>query len=339
VRQGDPLSPILYVLGSELLQIVINDALAQGLLSLPIEVGDPDFPIVQYADDTLLILPAEMDQVLALKEILHKFSISIGLKVNYHKSSMVPINVSGEEMQQLANAFGCQVASLPFTYLGLPLGTAKPKIQHLTPIVTRLERKLTSISSFLSQGARLQLVDSALSSMSTFFLCSIQIPPGILNQLNRILRQCLWRDNIDTPKQSLAAWEMLCKPKSKGGVGIVNFEKHNEALLLKFLDKFYNKADIPWVKLIWRTYYQATVPQAENLCGSFWWKDVCKFLDKYRQVATVLPGRGDTFMFLLDSWKFENSSTPLHERYPRIFSYALDEKLTAEEVYAAADIT
>jgi hypothetical protein len=60
--------------------------------------------------------------------------------------------VKGEEMQQLANSFGCQVASLPFTYLGLPLGTAKPKIQHLTPIVTRLERKLTSISSFLSQG-------------------------------------------------------------------------------------------------------------------------------------------------------------------------------------------
>jgi hypothetical protein len=127
--------------------------------------------------------------------------------------------------------------------------------------------------------------------------------------------------------------------KNKGGVGIVNFQKHNEALLLKFLDKFYNKADTPWVNLIWRTYYQASVPQAENLCGSFWWKDVCKHLDKYRQVATVLPGKGDTFMFWLDSWKFENSTTPLHERYPRIFSYALDEKLTSEEVYAATDIT
>jgi hypothetical protein len=118
-----------------------------------------------------------------------------------------------------------------------------------------LERKLTSIPSFLSQGAKLQLVDSALSSMSTFFLCSLQIPPSILNQLNRILRQCLWRVNIDTPKKSLASWEMLCKHKNKGGVGIVNFQKHNEALLLKYMDKFYNKSGTPWVKLIWRTYY------------------------------------------------------------------------------------
>jgi hypothetical protein len=152
VRQGDPLSPILYVLGSELLQLVINDALRAGLLSLPIEVGDPDYPVVQYADDTLFIIPADLNQVLALKDILHKFSVSTGLKVNYHKSSMVPINVASEEVQQLATAFGCQVTTLSFTYLGLPLGKARPKIQHLTPIVTRLERKLTSISSFYLRG-------------------------------------------------------------------------------------------------------------------------------------------------------------------------------------------
>jgi hypothetical protein len=132
---------------------------------------------------------------------------------------------------------------------------------------------------------------------------------------------------------------MLCKPKNKGGVGIVNFQKHNEALLLKFLDKFYNKADIPWAKLIWRTYYQSSVPLAENLCGSFWWKDVCMYLDKYRHVATILPSKGDTFMFWLYCWKFENSTTHLHERYPRIFSYAIDDKITAEEVYATSDIT
>jgi hypothetical protein len=61
VRQGDPLSPTLYVLGSDLLQSVVNDLLAQGGISLPIPTGDRDFPIVQYADDTLLIMPADLD--------------------------------------------------------------------------------------------------------------------------------------------------------------------------------------------------------------------------------------------------------------------------------------
>jgi hypothetical protein len=144
---------------------------------------------------------------------------------------------------------------MPFTYLGFPLGTARPQMQDLMPLVFRLERRLTSISHFLSQGARLHLVDSALASMPIYFLCSLSLPPGIIKALDRILRQCLWRDDIDTPKQSLAAWEMLTKPKDKGGVGLVNFKKNNEALLMKYLDKFYNKADIPWVSLLWDSYY------------------------------------------------------------------------------------
>jgi hypothetical protein len=92
--------------------------------------------------------------------------------------------------------------------------------------------------------------------MSIFFLCSLELPPGIIKQLDIIFRQYLWRDNVDTPKQSLAAWEMLCKPKEKGGVGLVNFTKQNGALLLKHLDNFFNKADLPWVHLIWETYYE-----------------------------------------------------------------------------------
>ena len=93
VRQGDPLSPLFYVLGSELLQVVVNDLLQQGILSHPISTDDGDFPVLQYADDTLLIMPADLDQVLAMKDLLHKFSLSTELKVNYQKSCMIPINV------------------------------------------------------------------------------------------------------------------------------------------------------------------------------------------------------------------------------------------------------
>ena len=102
-------------------------------------------------------------------------------------------------------------------------------------------------------------------------MCSLQLPAGIISQLDRILRQCLWRDNRDTPKQALAAWDMLCKPKMFGGVGIVNFKRKNEALLLKMLDKFYNKANVPWVQLIWLNHYQGKVPHAEGLYCSIWW--------------------------------------------------------------------
>ena len=339
VRQGDPLSPLLYVLGSELLQVVVNKLMQDGEISLPIQTNDPDFPILQYADDTLLVLPADLGQVLAVKSLLQKFSVSTGLKINYHKSTMVPINVDSAQMEILANGFGCKVESPPFTYLGLPMGTTRPKIIDLMPIVTKLERRLCTTSCFLSQGARLQLISSALSSMPVYFMCSLQLPAGIIAQLDRILRQCLWRGNSDTPKQALAAWDMLCKPKMSGGVGIVNFKRQNEALLLKHLDKFYNNSEVPWVQLIWFSHYQNMVPHAEKLCGSFWWRDIMKLVNDYRAVSVVQPGRGNSFLFWSDKWLFNGSCQPIADRYPRLFSYVLDPLKSAAEVYEAEDLS
>lgn len=68
------------------------------------------------------------DQLQLLKELLRLFSLSAGLKVNYSKSMMVPINMEDNSIANLAQDFGCLVGSLPFTYLGLPLGPTKPKV-------------------------------------------------------------------------------------------------------------------------------------------------------------------------------------------------------------------
>jgi hypothetical protein len=78
-RQGDPLSPLLFVLAADLLQSIINRAKDIGLLRLPIEVGyTPNFPIVQYVDDTLLIMKACPQQLFVFKAILNSFASSIG---------------------------------------------------------------------------------------------------------------------------------------------------------------------------------------------------------------------------------------------------------------------
>ena len=82
---------------------------------MPIPCHDPDFPVVQYANDTILVMPAEAQQVLVIKEALHKFSETTGLDINYRKSSMIPINIDETRLSQLAAAFGCQVGKFPFT--------------------------------------------------------------------------------------------------------------------------------------------------------------------------------------------------------------------------------
>ncbi|EMS51875.1 Mitochondrial rRNA methyltransferase [Triticum urartu] len=93
---------------------------------------------------------------------------------------------------------------------------------------------------------------------------SLQLPPGILKQLERIQRQCHRRENCLDPKPSLAAWELVCRPKSKGGL-ILNPRIQSEALLLKHVNKFYNKLDIPWVQLIGILTIMITCPFVQDM--------------------------------------------------------------------------
>ena len=55
------------------------------------------------------------------------------------KSSLVPINVTTERCAELAQIISCKPEALPFTYLGLPMGTTKPKLQHLISLLERID--------------------------------------------------------------------------------------------------------------------------------------------------------------------------------------------------------
>jgi hypothetical protein len=70
----------------------------------------------------------------------------------------------------------------------------------------------------------------------------------VIEAIDKIRKNCLWRGNaIDAKGYNLAAWPTVTIPKEKGGLGVRDLYLQNEAILIKQLDKFYNKKDIPWV--------------------------------------------------------------------------------------------
>jgi hypothetical protein len=137
------------------------------------------------------------------------------------------------------------VGSFPFTYLGLPLGLAKPQVKDYAPLICRIERKLSASTQFLSYAGRLQLVNSVISSLPTYYMCSLKLPLTVIEIIDKHRKNCLWRGkDFNSKRYNLAAWDLVRKPKNKGGLGVINLSIQNDALFLKQLHKFYSKADI-----------------------------------------------------------------------------------------------
>jgi hypothetical protein len=152
-------------------------------------------------------------------------------------------------------------------------------------------------------------------------MCSLKLPLTVIEIIDKHRKNYLWRGkDFNSKRYNLAAWDLVRKPKSKGGLGVVNLSIQNDALLLKQLHKFYSKADIQWVALIWQKYYNNIVPYLTRERGSFWWKDIFRLHTQFRGVATCNPNRGDTVSF----WEDIIDGVIHFEKFPHLLHFARD---------------
>lgn len=186
------------------------------MLNAPLPQAHLDFQIVQYADDTLFLVQADSSQLTCLKALLNTSADSIGLSVNYSKSQMIPINLTPQRAESSAVTFGCQLGSLPFTYLGLPMGTTKPTTKNYLQLWTGWREDLSTITP-----------------ITTYIMCTLQFYKGSIENIDRAKKQCIWRGMIEPGKVATLIWVLY------------NLYLWNDTLLLKHLHKFYTKQDIP----------------------------------------------------------------------------------------------
>jgi len=106
---------------------------------------------------------------------------------------MVSINLSNEKLNHLAITFGCATGSFPFTYLGLPMGLSRPKVDDFLSLISKYERRLNYVSPFLSQAGRLEITNSVLTALLTFTMCSIALQKTVIKQIDKYMKNCLWR--------------------------------------------------------------------------------------------------------------------------------------------------
>jgi hypothetical protein len=167
LRQGDPLSPYLFLLVADTLQAMIQSA---ATVRHPID-NDRPCAVLQYVDDTLTVMRGDTVDAHELKNILQNFSQATGLKINYNKSTLVPIHMEAELADQCAEIIGCTQQSFPQNYLGLPLSASKLPVSAFTTYIDRTDKFLSSWqASLLNNMGRVVLINSVLDSQLVYIM-------------------------------------------------------------------------------------------------------------------------------------------------------------------------
>ena len=105
-----------------------------------------------YADDTIIFYDANPEQLLYIRMVLTCFEAVTGLRVNMHKSEMVPVG-EVSNLPRLAALLSCKIRSIPLNYLGMPLGAPHKALSMWDPILEKVERRLAGWKKlYLSKG-------------------------------------------------------------------------------------------------------------------------------------------------------------------------------------------
>ncbi|KAL2226576.1 UNVERIFIED_CONTAM: putative mitochondrial protein [Sesamum indicum] len=288
LRQGDPLSPFLFVLVMEVLHI----------------------------DDLLLFCRANLDSVRVLKVGLDRFAEWSGLRLNIQKSHIIISRSAHERKGQLLSLLGFQEGHLPMRYLGLPLISSRLTISDCQPLLSKIDARIAGWEGMsLSYAGRVQIIKSVLSALSIYWASAFILAKSIIKEVEKRLRRFLWKGTSMTGYAKVA-WKDVCKPIGQGGLGIRDIDALNQALMTKKLcDVIRCDRTSIWVEwLQLGRLHNNSIWTVDEKGGSWGWRKLLRLRSLIKPMVECRIGDGRNFFLWKDPW---HHLGPLISRFPR----------------------
>ncbi|XP_020272645.1 uncharacterized protein LOC109847817 [Asparagus officinalis] len=290
LRQGDPLSPYLFVIGMEYLSRKLNTLKGDRLYRFHPKCSRLKITHLAFADDLLLFGRADMNTISRLRDCLAEFSKTSGLEANPSKCSIFMSGVDDNLKNQICNLLNFTEGTMPLKYLGLPLIAKRLSWMDCSPLINKISDQFNNWLKrrSLSYAGRLQLIKTVIMGIQNYWTSNYILPIKVLQKIDKMCSDFLWGHKIH-----LVSWGSICQETEHGGLGIYSAVHWNYTMAAKLLWMIHLKKDILWIKWIHGHYLrQHSIWQVQPRKNDSWqWKQLLRvrnlLIDKFGSVNNL----------------------------------------------------
>jgi ribonuclease HI len=302
IRQGDPISPYIFILCMEYLSYLIDDEVSQGnWKGVKTSRNGPTFTHLFFADDLILFAKATRRNCDSINKVLKLFCENSGQSISLNKSKIfLPQYLDHNNFGFLEEKLGLKLSKSFGKYLGVPIIVNGRDKRAFDFIIERVREKLAGWKArTLSLAGRCTLIQAVTTAIPTHLMQCTMLPGKICKELDKLNRNFLWGESSDRRKLHLLNWQNITRPKDEGGLGIKHSEYRNKALLAKRSWSLLMDSKEIWANVLRKKYLNT---QASTRRYSSVWKSLKTTKEICGKGTGWLVRNGKTIDFWHDNW-------------------------------------
>jgi len=236
LRQGDPLSPYLFLICAEAFSCLLNSAEERGE-SIGVRVCQeaPSINHLLFADDSLLLFKIDNESADHVQNILSLYENCLGQTINKDKSSiMFSKNTRDEVKVTLMSELDIASEAHNGKYLGLPTYMGKSKSQTFTYLKDRVWKKIQGWKEkLLSKAGKDVLIKAVAQVIPTYAMSCFDLTKSLCDDIGKLICRYWWSQQEKENKMHWLSWDLLCSRKERGGLGYRDLHLFNLAMLAR----------------------------------------------------------------------------------------------------------
>ncbi|CAN1824009.1 Putative ribonuclease H protein At1g65750 [Linum perenne] len=296
----------------------------------------PRSPTFFFADDLVLFGEASLSQCRSISNCLDRFCLASGQLVSLDKSRVFfSKNTQCANRRNICRSLGIAETTDLGRYLGVPVIHGRVRKDTFSYIIERIDKKLDGWKrNTLSLAGRVTLAQSVLNSLPSYAMQTAALPASILNAIDCRIRRFVWGGSNDQRKIHLVSWDVICRPKSQGGLGLRKASELNGAFNMKLGWQLLKYPDKLWVRVLTSKYLKEVGGNIEirrKNWGSNIWRSIRRIRPTLKNCCQASIRNGADTSFWHSVWL--DSGIKLAD----VATRAVDEEESQRSVAGATD--